>query len=261
MSLVTKRIALALVVLSLSMTGVYVANTPVSANNVSDHYKFYSLSSTHPAITDPIQIFDQFSQISTDFPYVLNSLGLPTEKDGSSIVDPLLHYSLYLFLGQGTSVNENIVATHQFGDVALSLGRLVGLMTPAQKNIPPPFQVPPANHYLCYKAFGPTLSKPVTLNTQFSFEQLSLLDPTLFCNPAEKHHNGVTYPIVDPNKHLTCYSTNTPGFVSVGATILDQFAFTLGSFGIAEILCLPSTKNIPVPTEGSTWGRVKTIYR
>lgn len=261
MSLVTKKITLALVVLSLTLTGVHVANEPASASGIYDHYKFYFMVTGQTTITDPIQLFDQFSQLDVDFIYTLEALGLPAEKDGGPIFRPDLHYSLYLFQGQAPSVNEEIVATHQYGDVNLSVQNPVALMTPAQKNVPPPFQLPPANHFLCYDAFGPPLNQPVSLFTQFGSEHVDLLNPVFFCNPVEKHHAGVTYPILDPNQHLTCYTFNPPGSASAGVTIVDQFTFTFAPLAVAQIVCLPSIKNIPTPTEGSTWGRVKTIYR
>jgi len=135
-------------------------------------------------------------------------------------------------------------------------------LSPALKNTLTGGNVSDADHFLCYDAAGSPLNLTANLINQFLPEQIVLLDPKFFCNPVEKQHAGVTFPILNDIEHLVCYDIDPHGSLNVPSVILvDQFLTTLGLPFESVLLCVPSLKTGVTPTEESTWGKVKSIYR
>lgn len=235
-----------------------------------NHYLTYILAEPDTVqFPIPVELRDQFGMLNTSY-VVREKLANPTDKNGEGYYDPLRHQTWWSLKDASPdgSVHQ-ILVTHQFGQFNWSVYNPRYLVLPANKsddplNPPPPTPPPPGNHYLCYDAVGPPLDIGVTLVDQFGTWQPALVQPIVFCNPVEKTIAGNIYPIVDPDVHLACYELLPAGFAPYTIWMQDQFIpnppfpnVTLDQCWF----CLPSLKEVALPTEDSTWGRIKSLYK
>ena len=118
------------------------------------------------------------------------------------------------------------------------------------------------NHFTCYPityAAGSTHYAPrgaVSLQDEFANSPVNVKvgGPKLLCLPTEKiiqeaSGGTVTYPIVNPNKHLLCFKVSETPFPP---NVFDQNQFGSAEVNITgtNLLCLPSTKKIISTTKG-----------
>jgi hypothetical protein len=228
---------------------------------VENHYKVYQ--STAQSIVRPVTLIDEFG-ILADSVFTFDKFATPAQKilsDGTvyGIVDPDIHQSWWHLAAP--QPQRTVVATDQFGTYAWTLQEADYLLLPALKNVPKDTPLPVWNHYLCYGGKGPIYSIPVTLVDQFGSAQVVVLKGVYFCNPTEKIEGGITYPIVDPAAHLTCYTVQAPVSHSMTVDVLDQFHYKPTTILNTELLCLPCLRQSTVRTQNSTWGRIKALYR
>ncbi len=251
-----RGILLALV-LSLVATGALAQPLPLE-----NHYKVYN--SLPIPIIKPIALADQFGTAAVD-QLTFDRFSTPAEKilpDGTSfpMVNPDIHMDWWRIAYPEPS--RTIMVTDQFGKGPWVVGDARYLLVPSLKNVPPPQTVPPWNHYLCYDVLtGPLVGKPVTLVDQFGNVNVVVLQARWFCNPVEKHADGQTYPILDPNAHLACYTFQNPQPDFRSITTIDQFGYWQTQIHDADCLCTPALKDFPLAVEKSTWGRIKSLYR
>lgn len=237
-----------------STTGFAQAGLPI------DHYKVYNVEPNHPLFL-PVLLRDQFGQGPVMVMF-LERFANPVDKNNEGVFDSLLHYAWWRI--DNPQPPRAALIGNQFGqDQEFHIGDGVYLLNPAIKHAQSPGEpLPVANHYKCYQAVGPPVLREVFLVDQFGPRTAMVLEPELLCNPAEKvTPDGLVYPIVNPLAHLACYRIQPPLFYGLGALIHDQFFFGDIRFKDDCLLCVPSTKNIIVPTEPQTWGRVKALYR
>jgi hypothetical protein len=84
---------------------------------------------------------------------------------------------------------------------------------------------------------------------QFQARTTLVLEPKLFCTPADKNGEGID----DPITHLTCYDTNPIGQPPGLIPISNQFvAGDLLQLEGPDLLCAPSTKQALTPAEHFT---------
>lgn len=225
-----------------------------------DHYKVYNVEPKY-SLGLPVFLRDQFgeSQVQVLF---LDRFANPVDKNGEGIRNFDLHYSWWR-IDSPQPLRAALVG-NQFGqDQEFRLGDAVYLLNPALKN-PEPTQppLPDANHYQCYQAEGLPVEREVALYDQLGTRTAFVSFPELLCNPVEKvTPDGISYPIVDPLAHLACYRIEPPVQYLLPAMFQDQFFGGEIRFVDDCLLCVPSTKNIIVPTEPQTWGRLKSLYR
>jgi hypothetical protein len=226
-----------------------------------DHYHVYNVEPNYP-LNLPVLLRDQFGQGPVHALY-LDRFANPVSKNGEPIYNFDLHYAWWRI--DSPEPPRAALIGNQFGqDQLFLLGDAVYLLNPALKNAPIPGPpIPDANHYKCYVAQGPPIQRPVTLIDQFGQRTGLVMEPQLLCNPAEKvAPDGRVYPIVDPLAHLACYRIDPPlSYIGIGAVMIDQFFTGDIRFKDDCLLCVPSTKNVIVPTLPQTWGRVKDLYR
>jgi len=179
------------------------------------------------------------------------------------INDPILHYTWWKISPQ--PFTAAVTAINQFGDHTLNVFDAQFLLNPALKNQTgtPPLR----NHYKCYDCEGPAVNVPVQMVDQFGTWQATVTFPRFFCNPTEKHvglpgDGGPDYPILDPNQHYTCYEYQMEDPNPHPAVITDQFIAdrTVDLFP-SRMICVPTYKSGVTPTNPSTWGRIKVLYR
>jgi hypothetical protein len=178
----------------------------------------------------------------------------PTAKTVGGVTFPIEeeeeHFTLYN--APGVAVPRSVLVTDQFGtDAAWQLTTPKYVLVPTAKtgggvtfddrdNL---------NHYWCYEANGPRVGVRATLEDQFSGpDDVRVTTPTLFCNPAEKVHDGETFRIEDEELHLACYEIHgkqkTEQF-TIG--VENQFETDMFQTAAWEILCAPAEKALPSP--------------
>lgn len=233
-----------------------------------DHYKSYMVMNP-VAGQMPVTLIDQFGEGTYPLEF-LEQFAVPAMKNGEPIYVPEVHYTWWRIFR--AEPGRRVMVSNQFGEQALDVMAARYLLAPAFKNTPGaaaqglrtasvPFPQN-ANHYKCYDAFGPPVGVPATLETQFGFEDVMVMHPELLCNPAEKiTPDGLAYPIIDPHYHLVCYRIDPPQPIGVAVTAFDQFGEWYLHLDAPTYLCVPSLKTGVVPTETSTWSRVKGLYR
>jgi hypothetical protein len=206
-----------------------------------DHFQGYP---TTPVVGNEgpiVQIVDQFGSQTTDLGLPIRFL-VPVDKNDEGLGDPISHLTCYQIVDGDPG--PQVISTNQFGAQPLTLGDPDSLCVPTEKLISPgPVDL---DHYKCYQAAGAQVDLGVGLVDQFQARTTLVLDPKLFCTPADKNGEG----IADPLTHLTCYTTNpigqAPGLIPITNQFLagDQLEL-LGP----DLLCAPSTKEVPPPAE------------
>lgn len=228
-----------------------------------DHYRAYAIPEATRLAGPPVTLKDQFGSWSYSTTE-LQCFSNPDQKTHDGITyginAPRLHYTWWRLPSDGFD-RPGVQVSNQFGPQSLHVkGNAQFLLNPATKNDAGP--IPAANHYKCYFCEGTAPNVTVALADQFTQRSALVGRPFWLCNPTQKIDvSGLTHEIVDPDQHLVCYSIE-PELVSFTAVVSDQFIQNrqlalLGSL----YLCVPSEKHDPTPTETSTWGRVKTLYR
>jgi hypothetical protein len=195
-----------------------------------------------------VQIDDQFGTQTTDLGRVARFM-VPADKNDEGLFDPISHLTCYR-ITDGVA-GPPVISTNQFGVQPLTLGNPDSLCVPTEKLISP--GLVDVDHYKCYLAAGAPIDVGVSLIDQFQGRSTLVLDPELFCTPADKNGEGID----DPITHLTCYQTNPIGGAPGLIPILNQFVAgdQLQLLG-PDLVCAPSTKEaVPpqVPTF-SVWG-------
>lgn len=243
--------------LSLATGTAFAQNGPLSTEN---HYKVYDVTDT-VGVAGPVTLSDQWSEVVLTG-ITLEKFGIPVEKhivDGQTypVVDSLRHYTWWAF--QHPELVRRVDVLDQFDGYSWRLRDSRYLLTPAAKM---EATIPVGNHYKCYEADrAPVVNITVGLVDQVDSVGVVVLVGKYFCNPVEKTFDGVTYPIVDPLVHLTCYEVQNDTSYAVTYFVSDQFGDRNIILGPNRYLCLPAEKGTWVGTEPSTWGRIKALYR
>jgi hypothetical protein len=155
-----------------------------------------------------------------------------------------------------------IEAEDQFGKHEWLVGDPRYLVLPARKNEGVGLPLPELNHYLCYDAQGPAIDIPVFLVDQFDEVQVVVLHGVYFCNPCEKTTpDGMVYPIIDPDAHMTVYVIDPPMPYGIQALIQDQFLpDAMVILEASRLLAVPALKTQIFPTGSPEWNRIKALY-
>jgi hypothetical protein len=65
----------------------------------------------------------------------------------------------------------------------------------------------------------------------------------MFCNPAEKTHAGVVYPVQNRRAHLTCYEILDHATSPMrSTTVTNQLGTGQAQLYVQEVLCVPTRK-------------------
>lgn len=224
-----------------------------------DHYKSYAAIGY--ALPTPIDVTlqDQFGTVQGSV-QLMSMFSPPVEKmlpggEISPIVHPENHLTWYNF--EGTASQRNILVSNQFGlDQSWVIHNPIYLLLPAWKlyingfptGLGPPIGL---DHYLCYEAVsGPPVGLDgVILTDQFHQEYVTVGDPMVFCNPADKIIPDDGAPIYDDSNHLACYEI-TPHLLPPPLTVWanDQFGDSMFTVFENQFLCVPSAKEeVPAP--------------
>jgi hypothetical protein len=226
---------------------------PVSAQPPSDenHFRCYIVSQQTPQPAEAITLDDQF----TDGP-VATRVGEPVMfcpptaktvgEETFPIEDEQEHYTLYT--APSAAEPRTVLVTDQFGtEVPWHVTTPKYVMVPTAKTTGgATFADFDINHYWCYEANGPRVGVRATLADQFTTTDVRITTPTLLCAPAEKEHDGVTFPIEDEDLHLACYEIHGKQKVEqFRLTAQNQFETDVFQTGPFEILCAPAEKTLP----------------
>jgi len=201
-----------------------------------DHFQSYPTTPGTGLDGPVVQIVDQFGSQTTDLGAPIRFL-VPANKNNEGIDDPISHLTCYQ-ITDGVA-GPPVISTNQFGAQPLTLGDPDSLCVPTEKLISP--GLVDLDHYKCYVAAGAPVDLGVGLIDQFQARSTLVVEPKLFCTPADKNGEGID----DPLTHLTCYSTNpvgqSPGLIPISNQFVavDQIEL-LGP----DLLCAPSTKEV-----------------
>ncbi|MFQ5667622.1 MAG: DUF6073 family protein [Candidatus Binatia bacterium] len=211
-----------------------------------DHYVFYkvkrSQGTTRFEKFGPVTLTDQFGSGQ----YVIvapRQLGLPADKNGEGIKDPVTHLKEYKLVpvrgAKKFQVLTNVRVINQCNDLLVEVKKPFSILVPTNKDLTKPVEEPDPNlqnvdHFLCYvakaqkKSAGTKLPKfpkgmQVDVQDQFQTRRYDLKKITKICTPAEKREDpnapsailsgpnkGDAKPIKaagirNPNDHLVCY--------------------------------------------------------
>lgn len=248
-------------VTAIGIPGIVSAQLPIPL----DHYNEYDFAEHGDAGAPTFTLVDEWGETTYTFA-TYDRLLVPTEQDGEPIFDPALLYTRYA-LEPGGEPARMISVSNKFGNMQdWMVGESVALLNPTVlEGGGGELQPPIANHYKCYRVeAGPVIGMPVMLADAFGSYSVTLTEPVLWCNPAEKRlESGETYPVVDEMAWLACYYTTFPSVFTPGipVVITDQFGTVPQDLASRSVLCVPSMKAMPVPTEETSWGALKAVYR
>ncbi len=202
-----------------------------------DHFNVYPASGATPP-TGSVELSDQFGIGSTALgpPALFLVPALKNQEPGQ---DPFSHLTCYE-IADPAPAGPPVTAINQFGEQALTLGQPRFLCAPTVKVMDPgPLGI---DHFQCYAAVGERLDVGVAIRDQFQEQRVGLLDPFLFCNPADKNGEGIG----NPNDHLACFNYDPPGAPVGSVPIANQFFPNTTELDVAEpnALCVPSEKRI-----------------
>lgn len=227
---------------------------PVSAQPPSDenHFTCYIVSQQTPQPAAMITLDDQFTE-GPEATMVGEPVMFcpPTAKtvgeETFAIDDEEEHYTLYTAPDEAEP--RTVLITDQFGtDVPWHITTPKYVMVPTAKTIGGVTfdDRDNMNHYWCYEANGPRVGVRAMLEDQFSIRDVRVTTPTLLCAPAEKVHDGQTFPIEDEDLHLACYEIHgkqkVQQFTLTAENQFEEDTFQTGPF---EILCAPAEKALP----------------
>ena len=209
----------------------------------ADHFQGYPAAPAAGNDGPIVRIDDQFGSQTTDLGPPIRFL-VPVDKNDEGLGDPISHLTCYR-MTDGVS-GPAVISTNQFGAQPLTLGAPDSLCVPTEKLITPgPVDL---DHYKCYAASGAPLDVGVVLLDQFQARTALVLEPTLFCTPADKNGEGIQ----DPDTHLVCYIVAPEGgFLGLEISIWNQFFnFAPGEIEVAQpfAVCAPSAKEVPEPS-------------
>jgi len=227
---------------------------------LENHYLVYHAAPPTP-LPKVVGLSDQFGSFTVSY-LILDRFANPAEKrlpDGTTypMVDPLAHQTWWRI--NVPQPIRTVVGVDQFGMHSWVVCDAVYLLMPALKNVPggtPPVR----NHYVCYAGQAGSTPLSVVVIDQFGEFQVNVLEPKLFCNPAEKRADGLIYPIVDATAHLACYEILNPTPFAHPIVAIDQFGQWQLDVSQANCLCVPSIKDHVLKTQQSTWGMIKAMY-
>jgi len=235
-----KHVTLLMILLAIACS----ASAQTSPLALVDHFRCYPFP-PQPSDRITVGLSDQFTPnvfhitLSITPTEVCDPVQKTVNGTTTPILDPNHHFVTYAVAIPTTGYEATI--SNQFGTQNLALSGPTMIAVPA--GLTPLSPSIDLDHYACYSAQAETQfnSISVTLQDAFITENVTVLAPVLFCNPASKNHNGTTT-IQHPDTHLTCYSTSLSSFQGGNVNTTDQFFTTAYPIRPPDLLCLPSLK-------------------
>jgi hypothetical protein len=168
----------------------------------------------------------------------------PVSKGGEPIFDEGTHMTCYGLVPATPFGPLDLTVDNQFGPQPITVFDARALCVPTDKLDDAIVPSAVRDHYKCYQASGFPVFTTKTLVDQFETENVTVLDPVMFCNPVVKDVGGDITPISDPTQHLTCYAIDPPGTTPGTKTIRNQFHQAAIDVFPSFALCVPSLKTI-----------------
>jgi hypothetical protein len=167
----------------------------------------------------------------------------------TGIIDQTDHLVGYRTKAPKFAKRVDQIVVDQFGTQRLDVKRPDMLLVPTGKD--GVAQVPPLDHFQCYKvkrSRGAPKFQQRTASVMNQFETVSvmLVKPLLLCAPASKNNEDPTAP--SHPDHLMCYKTRNGPFGTSTHTITNQFGLDEVTVIHRRELCVPALKNPPPST-------------
>ena len=174
----------------------YPHDPPVGA----DHHLAYGVIAGE-AVNQTVDLYDEFDDYEGVLVMQPFGFGNPVRKthDGNvtEILNPDVCYVGYALATMSSYFQVQTV--DQFGNQTLDIGGYVGLNVPSRIL----YYAPTTNHAVAYYAWSGSqyIGEDVYLEDRFGAVNATVTDAFSFANPAEKWHDGVVAPILDPDYH------------------------------------------------------------
>ena len=123
--------------------------------------------------------------------------------------------------------------------VAVGAACVLGVSAPARAQGQNPEGVNP-EHYECYQIAGQFRPIPAKLRDQFGASDARVVKPVYLCNPVQKNDQ----PIKDERTHLVCYQILGPKPANKAVRVVNQFGNQTFKVAAAQLLCVPSLKEV-----------------
>ena len=121
----------------------------------------------------------------------------------------------------------------------LAAACVLGVSAPARAQGENPEGVNP-EHYLCYRVTGQTRPIPVKLKDQFGAAEGRVMRPLFLCNPVQKNNQEIK----DEKTHLVCYQVAGVKPANKPVRVKNQFGTQPLRVSNAQLLCVPSLKEV-----------------
>lgn len=196
-----------------------------------DHYMLYKIrnNASGPAFYafGPVSLADQLGARTCTIVKPIQ-LGLPADKNGEGVSDPVTHLEEYKISGASPAFTAvaGVRVANQCSDVLVDLRSLASVLVPVNKSLTtppvPPSPTNPLDHFLCYTARARSVvprGTQVDVEDQFQTRRYDLKKITKLCNAVAKSgapvfqagpSEGSPKPITpatikNPQDHLVCY--------------------------------------------------------
>ena len=170
--------------------------------------------------------------------------GNRVSKNDESLFDPTANLTFYGFQQGGSESDRQIRIRDQFGTRRLIVQESAALLVPTGwGKVPGEVGIPEGlDHYKVYKvAAGSKVSKVVKLHDRLGATEARVLSPKYFAVPAEKIHQGESFPIHNEVAHLVLYEAASYTRKQNIQT-RDQFASRVLSIVKSDLLAVPCLK-------------------
>ena len=220
-----------------------------------DHYMLYevvesdydeeeviTVSLKDDLINEPA-VYDVYQPV-----YFVNPVRKTHDGEVTEILHPDVHAVIYRVWSEGEQLETTVHVNNQFGplDFDIYQDEYARLAVPSQKIAWEP--IPEFDHFWMYQVdigTQPYIGEYVQLQDQFLPEPLDALVEAGagFCNPVDKYHAAVEWPIYHPEYHLMVYTLDYEEDYQLYEVTVDN------QFGEGQVLWVFGPVALAVPTE------------
>ena len=207
-----------------------------------DYYQFYDVPDV--PLQKAIKTCGQFDN-NRDINCVVQKLDYfanPVMKFSEPMVDKMSHLNFYRVSAAAPLIYRSVKITNQFGTQKIIIGKLTGILVPAQKIEQGSTFPRRTSHFAVYEVKRCSqVNKQVRLKDQFGQTSTTVLAPSAFAVPIRKKVGLRVYPVINPKAHLVIYQIIVKPFKKDIKT-KDQFKLQSFSVYARTYLAAPTLK-------------------
>jgi hypothetical protein len=187
-----------------------------------DYFQIYDIE--NQGCEERIKARGQFDKIDKLYQLVkLDCFANPVMKNQEPLYNKQAHLAFYRMYTTLREDNHKVEVVNQFGVQKLLIGKVVGLLAPAQKIEKGSALPTKLSHFAVYNVLEwNSVGRRVQLQDQFGASSAVRVGiPKMFAVPIKKIHGRLVFPIVNAKVHLVIYMIN-PKNIEKNCTITDQ---------------------------------------